>query len=81
MVSVEMRNKFDNLVEKDFMDIAQSAAEAVIQERIKKHSVLVYLSNPDVMIFDPIANQSEYKHITVEYSNGKEIKIMIAIAD
>ena len=32
MVSVEMRNKFDNLVEKDFMDIAQSAAEAVIQE-------------------------------------------------
>ena len=73
----EMRNKFDNLVEKDY--IAQSA-EAVIQERIK-HSVLVYLSNPDVMIFDPIANQSEYKHITVEYSNGKEIKIMIAIAD
>jgi len=80
MVSVEMRNKFDNLVEKDFMDIAQSAAEAVIQERVK-HSVLVYLSNPDVMIFDPIANQSEYKHITVEYSNGKEIKIVIAIVD
>ena len=33
MVSVEMRNKFDNLNEKDFMDIAQSAAEAVIQEK------------------------------------------------
>ena len=42
MVSAEMRNKFDNLVENDFMEIAQSAAEAVIQE--KEHSVLVNLS-------------------------------------
>ena len=72
-----MQNKFDNLVEKDFMDIAQSAAEAVIQERINK-SVLVNLSSPDTMIFDPIIIP-EYKHITVEYENGKNILIMIGL--
>lgn len=77
MVSAEMQNKFDNLVEKDFMDIAQSAAEAVIQERINK-SVLVNLSSPDTMIFDPIIIP-EYKHITVEYENGKNILIMIGL--
>ena len=51
--------------------------EAVIQERVKK-SVLVNLSSPDCMIFDPIVIP-EYKHITVEYSNGKEILIMIGL--
>ena len=77
MVSAEMQKKFDNLVEKDFMDIAQSAAEAVIQERVNK-SVLVNLSSPDTMIFDPIIIP-EYKHITVEYENGKNILIMIGL--
>ena len=72
-----MQNKFDNLVENDFMEIAQSAAEAVIQERVNK-SVLVNLSSPDTMIFDPIIIP-EYKHITVEYENGKNILIMIGL--
>lgn len=77
MVSTEMQQKFDDLNENDFMKIAQSAAEAVIQERVKK-SVLVNLSSPDCMIFDPIVIP-EYKHITVEYENGKEILIMIGL--
>ncbi len=77
MVSAEMQQKFDNLNENDFMEIAQSAAEAVIQERVK-NKVLVNLSSPDAMIFDPIVIP-EYKHITVEYENGKEILIMIGL--
>lgn len=77
MISTEIQKKFDTLVEDDFMKIAQSAAEAVIQERVKK-SVLVNLSSPDTMIFDAIVIP-EYKHITVEYSNGKEILIMIGL--
>lgn len=77
MVSTEMQQKFDNLNENDFMEIAKSAAEAVIQERVK-NKVLVNLSSPDTMIFDPIVIP-EYKHITVEYSNGKEILIMIGL--
>ena len=72
-----MQNKFDNLDEKDFMDIAQSAAEAVMEDKVSE-KILVNLSSPDVMIFDPIIIP-EYKHITVKYKNGKNILIMIGL--
>ena len=77
MVSVEMQNKFDNLTQKDFMEIAQSAAESVMDGKVSKE-ILVNLSSPDCMIFDPIIKY-EHKHLLVEYDNGKEILICIGL--
>jgi mitochondrial fission protein ELM1 len=77
MVSAEMQNKFDNLNQNDFIEIAQSAAESVMEGKVSE-KILVNLSSPDVMIFDPIIIP-EYKHITVKYKNGKNILIMIGL--
>ena len=52
MVSAEMQNKFDNLNENDFIEIAQSAAESVMEGKVNE-KILVNLSSPDVMMFDP----------------------------
>ena len=77
MVSAEMQNKFDNLNENDFIEIAQSAAESVMEGKVNK-KILVNLSSPDVMMFDPVV-LPEYKHLTIEYKNGKEILICIGL--
>lgn len=77
MVSAEMQNKFNTLTQKDFMEIAQSAAESVMKGKVSKE-ILVNLSSPDCMIFDPFV-KPEYKHLTVEYENGKEIMICIGL--
>lgn len=77
MVSAEMQNKFDNLTQTDFIEIAESAAESVMNGKVSKE-ILVNLSSPDVMIFDPIIKY-EYKHLRVEYENGKEILICIGL--
>lgn len=72
-----MQNKFDNLTQTDFIEIAESAAESVMNGKVSKE-ILVNLSSPDVMIFDPIIKY-EYKHLRVEYENGKEILICIGL--
>ena len=77
MVSAEMQNKFDNLVENDFIEIAQSAVESVMEGKVSE-KILVNLSSPDVMMFDPVV-LPEYKHLTIEYKNGKEILICIGL--
>ena len=77
MVSAEMQNKFDNLDQNDFIEIAQSAAESVMEGKVSE-KILVNLSSPDVMMFDPVV-LPEYKHLTIEYENGKEIIICIGL--
>ena len=77
MVSADMQQKFDTLTEDDFMEIAQSAAESVMAGKVRE-KVLVNLSSPDTMMLDPVVTP-EYKHITVEYENGKKILIMIGL--
>lgn len=77
MITVEMQEKFVNLTQNDFMKIAESAAESVMNGKVSKE-ILVNLSSPDVMIFDPIIKY-EYKHLRVEYENGKEIIICIGL--
>lgn len=72
-----MQNKFDNLTQTDFIEIAESAAESVMNGKVSKE-ILVNLSSPDVMIFDPIIKY-EHKHLCVEYENGKEILICIGL--
>ena len=72
-----MQEKFVNLTQNDFMKIAESAAESVMNGKVSKE-ILVNLSSPDVMIFDPIIKY-EYKHLRVEYENGKEIIICIGL--
>ena len=77
MVSAEMQNKFDNLDQNDFLEIAESAAESVMDGKVSK-KILVNLSNLDTMIFDPVC-LPEYKHLTIEYENGKKILICIGL--
>ena len=77
MITAEMQEKFVNLTQNDFMKIAESAAESVMNGKVSKE-ILVNLSSPDVMIFDPIIKY-EYKHLRVEYENGKEILICIGL--
>ena len=77
MITAEMQQKFVNLTQNDFMKIAESAAESVMNGKVSKE-ILVNLSSPDVMIFDPIIKY-EYKHLRVEYENGKEILICIGL--
>ena len=77
MITAEMQQKFVNLTQNDFIKIAESAAESVMNGKVSKE-ILVNLSSPDVMIFDPIIKY-EYKHLRVEYENGKEILICIGL--
>ena len=77
MITAEMQERFVNLTQNDFMKIAESAAESVMNGKVSKE-ILVNLSSPDVMIFDPIIKY-EYKHLRVEYENGKEILICIGL--
>tara|TARA_Y100000817_G_C16818202_1_gene527641 strand:- start:388 stop:624 length:237 start_codon:yes stop_codon:yes gene_type:complete len=77
MVSTEMQEKFDTLTEKDFIEIATSAVDSVMNGKVSK-KILVNLSSPDCMIFDPIIVY-EHKHLRVEFPNGQEILIMIGL--
>ena len=77
MISAEMQQKFNNLTENDFIEIAESAADSVMNGKVSKE-ILVNLSSPDVMIFDPIIKY-EHKHLRVEFQNGKEILICIGL--
>lgn len=74
----EIQTKFNTLTKEDFIEIAQSAADSVEDGKVKE-KVLVNLSSPDVMIFDPVCLPREYKHLEVEYKDGTEILIMIGL--
>jgi len=74
----EIQTKFNTLTKEDFIKIAESAADSV-EEGTVKEKVLVNLSTPDVMMFDPVCLPREYKHLAVEYKDGTEILIMIGL--
>ena len=76
MSLAEIQPKFDNLKEEDFVEIAESAAESVEKGKVTKE-VLVNLSSPDCMIFDPVI-KPEYKHMLFEI-HGKYILICIGL--
>lgn len=50
MDAVEMQNKFDNLVENDFIEIAESASDDVMKGKVKQQN-FVNISYPDIMIY------------------------------
>ena len=77
-----MSNKqlnFDKLVQDDFIQIAENAAEHIITGRCKGR-VLVCCSQPDVMCFDPVSIP-EYKHMNFEFGgeNDTTYKILVMI--
>ena len=76
MSLAEIQQKFHSLKEDDFIKIAQSAAESVENGKVK-HEVLVNLSSPDCMIFDPVV-KPEHKHLLFEIC-GKDILICIGL--
>jgi hypothetical protein len=70
---------FDTLVQDDFIQIAENAAEHIINGRCKGR-VLVNCSQPDVMCFDPVSIP-EYKHMNFEIGgeNDTTYKILVMI--
>lgn len=75
-INMSLQETFDALKEEDFIKIANSAYESVSDGTVKSE-VLVNLSTPDVMIFDPVL-KPEYKHMLFKI-DGKEILICIGL--
>ena len=75
-INMSLQETFDALKQEDFIKIAESACESVSDGRVKRE-VLMNLSTPDVMIFDPVL-KPEYKHMLFEI-DGKEILICIGL--
>ena len=73
---MSLQETFDNLQMNDFVQIAEAAANAVSEGRVQKE-VLVNLSTPDIMIFDPKL-KNEYKHVMFEIHN-RDILICIGL--
>ena len=73
---MSLQETFDTLKEEDFTKIANSVCESVSDGKVKSE-VLVNLSTPDVMIFDPVL-KPECKHMLFEI-DGKEILICIGL--
>lgn len=73
-----IQSKFNTLTKEDFYKIAESAAESVKDKKVKE-KILVNLSTPDMMMFDPVCLPREYKHLAVEYEDGTDILIMIGL--
>ena len=76
MSRAEIQSKFDNLQIEDFVEIAESVADSVEKGKVT-NEVLVNLSSPDIMMFDP-AIKPEYKHVEFEI-HGKNILICIGL--
>lgn len=74
-MTTAIQTKFDTLGEDDFLEIARSSVDSVAAGKVKE-KILVNLSTPDIMIFDPVC-MPEYKHLLIEYPCGTEILICI----
>jgi len=73
---MSLHETFDSLKEKDFTIIAQAVYASVVAGQVT-NEVLVNLSTPDVMIFDPVL-KPEYKHMLFEI-DMKDILICIGL--
>ena len=73
---------FETLDEKFFMNIANSVYKAAHEglcynEQKGQNIVLVNLSSPDIMIYAPVVLPSEYKHLTFEIGEDKELLVIV----
>lgn len=72
----ELQTKFDTLKEDDFVKIAKAAYESVTMGKVQSE-VLVNISQPDIMIFDPKV-KPEFKFLDFDIGD-KEIRVCIGL--
>ena len=66
--------RFDSLTDKDFIEIAQSLDT---KEGKLPNKVLVYLSQPDIIICDPVHITGPIKSRELEFENGQSLVVQI----
>ena len=68
------QTRFDSLTDEDFIEIAQSLEpkEGKLPDR-----VLVYLSQPDIIICDPLHVTGTIKSRELEFENGQSLIVLI----
>ena len=74
--------EFEKLNNDFFMNIANSAFKAAHEGRCynqqkNQNIVLVNLSSPDIMIYNPIVLPGEYKHQTFDIGEDKELLVIV----
>ena len=74
--------EFEKLDKDFFIDIVKSVYKAAHEglcynEQKDQNIVLVNLSSPDVMIYAPVVLPSEYKHLTFEIGEDKELLVIV----
>lgn len=74
--------EFEKLDENFFMNIAKSAFKDAHEGRCynkqkDQNIVLVNLSTPDIMIYAPVVLPGEYKHLTFDIGEDKELLVIV----
>ena len=72
-----LQNKYDNLTQNDFIEIVESVRGHIRGKT--KETILVNLSHPSIIVFNPIDIPCEYKYLNIEYVTGKKVKVIICI--
>ena len=67
-MTTDLKRQFECFEEKDFTEIAKSVYEFVSNGRIKRE-VLVNLSNPNLVVFDPVFVPSNHKEMEFEIAD------------
>jgi len=73
-MTTSTQTKFDSLTDEDFIEIAQSLEP---KEGKLPSKVLVYLSQPDIIICDPVHITGAIKSCELEFENGQSLVVLI----
>jgi len=81
MTDAAIRQQFNALSDDDFVEYAQAIAEADEEKgRAGTKRVLVYLSQPDIMICDPVHVSGTVETRTVTFEGGSSISVSIGMS-
>ena len=81
MTDASLQSQFDALSDKDFIGYAQSIVESDEEKgRAGTQRVLVYLSQPDIMICDPVHVSGTIKTREVEFDGGRTVSVSIGMS-
>ena len=81
MTDAAIRQQFDALSDNDFIEYAQAIAEADKEKgRAGTQRVLVYLSQPDIMICDPVHMSGTVKTREVKFEGGSSVSVSIGMS-
>ena len=81
MTDTTLQQKFDALSDNDFIEYAQAIIESDEEKgRAGTKRVLVYLSQPDIMICDPVHVSGTIKTREVEFEGGGSVSVSIGMS-